>query len=242
MADLHLIGPKEVRTNIGTVGLVPHPVKPRAYRSTVRTEQAAATRRAVLTAARELFTTTGYAGTTVADIARLAGVSVDTVYTSVGRKPQLLLAVHDMALGGGDEPVAAQGRDYVAAIRAADGARAKLEAYALALGERFPSVVPLGESLQVAAERDPACRAALEGLDARRAANMLRMAAELRSTGEVRSELTDREVAHLLWTTNSTAFYRLATSGGRGPGDYVAMVLDLWTRTLLTRRDDTASD
>jgi len=58
----------------------------------------------------------------------------------------------------------------------------------------------------------------------------------------VRSELTDREVAHLLWTTNSTAFYRLATSGGRGPGDYVAMVLDLWTRTLLTRRDDTASD
>ena len=117
---------------------MPHPVKTRAYRSTVRTEQAAATRRAVLTAARELFTTTGYAGTTVADIARLAGVSVDTVYTSVGRKPELLLAVHDMALGGGDEPVAAEGRDYVAAIRAADGARAKLEVYALALGERLP--------------------------------------------------------------------------------------------------------
>ena len=107
---------------------MPHPVKTRAYRSTVRTRQAAATRRAVLDAARELFTTTGYAGTTVADVARLAGVSVDTVYTSVGRKPELLLAVHDMALGGGDEPVGAEGRDYVVAIRAADGARAKLEA------------------------------------------------------------------------------------------------------------------
>ena len=212
---------------------MPHSVKTRPYRSLLRTEQAAATRSSVLTAARELFTTTGYAGTTVADIARLAGVSVATVYTSVGRKPELLLAVHDMALGGGDEPVAAEGRDYVAAIRAAHGAREKLEVYAVALSERLPSVVPLAESLQVAAERDPACRAVQEGLDARRATNMVRMAVELRATGEVRPDLTDEEVAHLLWATNSAAFYRLATSGGRGPGDYAAMVLDLWTRTLL---------
>ena len=101
-------------------------------------------------------------------MARLAGVSVDTVYTSVGRKPELLLAVHDMALGGGDEPLRAQQRDYVAAVLAAPGARAKLETYAAALAERLPSVVPLAESLRVAADRDPACRAALEGLDERR--------------------------------------------------------------------------
>ena len=82
----------------------------------------------------------------------------------------------------------------------------------------------------------------LEGLDARRAANMLELAADLRSTGEVRPELTDEQVAHLLWTTNSAAFYRLATSGGRGPADYAAMVLDLWTRTLLARGEHPASD
>src|SRR5689334_10403689 len=117
MADLHPIGPKGLRTNTGTVGAVPGPVKTRRpYRSAVRAEQAAGTRRAVLLAARELFTTAGYAGTSVADVARRAGVSVDTVYSSVGRKPELLLAVHDMALGGGDEPVGAEGRDYVAAI------------------------------------------------------------------------------------------------------------------------------
>ena len=209
------------------------PVKARSYRSPMRAEQAAATRRAVLVAARELFTTTGYAGSTVADVARLAGVSVDTVYTSVGRKPELLLAVHDMALGGGDEPLSAQQRDYVAAVLAAPGARAKLETYAAALAERLPSVVPLAESLRVAAEHDPACRAVLEGLDERRRSNMRRFAAELRATGEVRPELTDEQVAHLLWATNSPAFYRLATSGGRGPGDYADLVLDLWTRTLL---------
>ncbi len=221
---------------------MPDQVKTRAYRSPARAEQAAATRRAVLAAARELFTTTGYAAVTVADVARLAGVSVDTVYTSVGRKPELLLAVHDMALGGGDEPVTSEGRDYVAAIRAAQGARAKLETYAAALAERFPSVVPLAEALHVAAERDPACRAVVEALDERRAASMRRFSTELRATGEVRSDLTDDQVAHLLWTTNSAAFYRLATSGGRGPGDYAAMVLDLWCRTLLARGGQPASD
>lgn len=221
---------------------MPPPVKTRTYRSAVRAEQAASTRTAVLAAARELFTTTGYARTTVADVARRAGVSVDTVYVSVGRKPELLLAVHDMALGGGDEPVAAEGRDYVAAIRAARGAVAKLEAYAAALGERLPAVVPLAESLRVAAERDPDCRAALDALDDRRAANMRRMAAELRTTGEVRPDLDDDAVAHLLWVTNSPAFYRLATAGGRGAGHYAPMVLDLWSRTLLTRPGDAASD
>lgn len=212
---------------------MPHPVKTRRYTSAVRAEQAAATRGAVLSAARRLFTTAGYARTTVAQVAGLAGVSVDTVYTSVGRKPELLLAVHDMVLGGGDEPMAAEERDYVVAIRDARGARAKLETYAAALGERLPAVVPLAESLRVAAERDPACRAVLERLDARRAANMRALAGELRATGELRAGLTDEQVAHLLWTTNSAAFYRLATADGRGPDDYVAMVLDVWTRTLI---------
>ena len=217
---------------------MPAPVKTRRYRSTVRARQAAATRAAVLAAARDLFTTTGYAGTTVTAVARRAEVSVDTVYASVGRKPELLLAVHDMALGGGDEPVEAERRDYVCAIRAARGARAKLEAYAVALGERLPAVVPLAESLRVAAEREPACRAVLAGLDERRAANMLVLAAELRATGEVRPDLTDAQVAHLLWTTNSASFFLLATAGGRGPGDYAAMVLDVWSRTLLAGEAD----
>ena len=93
--------------------------------------------------------------------------------------------------------------------------------------------MPLAESLRVAAQREPACRAVLTALDERRAANMLLLAVELRATGEVRDDLSDDEVAHLLWTTNSSAFYLLATAGERGPDDYVSMVLDLWTRTLL---------
>ena len=59
----------------------------RRYTSAVRTEQATATRRAVLRAARELFAERGYAGTSIAAVAAHAGVAVDTVYAAAGRKP-----------------------------------------------------------------------------------------------------------------------------------------------------------
>ena len=57
----------------------------RSYRSPRRAEQAAATRREVLSAARELFITNGYSATTIADIAARARVSLDTIYATAGR-------------------------------------------------------------------------------------------------------------------------------------------------------------
>ena len=143
-------------------------------------------------------------------VARRAKVSVDTLYASVGRKPQLLLAVHDMVLGSADEPSLPSSATTCAAIRAASGARAKLTTYAEALGRVFPHTVPLAESLRVAAQTDADCRKVWDGLNERRAANMLHFARELRETGELREELTDEEVAHLVWMTNCPEYYRLA--------------------------------
>src|SRR4029077_6506187 len=74
------------------------------YHSPRREQAAAATREAILDAARELFATQGYACTTVAQIAEAAQVAATTVYTSVGGKPQLLAAI--MEGGTGDPAVA----------------------------------------------------------------------------------------------------------------------------------------
>ena len=84
-----------VRTGFGRI-LVAWPawqtdVKPSARRRyTLRRPRRAGrprTRRAVLTAARELFAEKGYVATSIAAIAERAGVAVDTVYAAAGRKP-----------------------------------------------------------------------------------------------------------------------------------------------------------
>lgn len=57
--------------------------------------QAAQTRRDIILAATRLFTRHGYAQTAVTDIAREAGVAVQTIYSSVGSKAQLVAAMLD---------------------------------------------------------------------------------------------------------------------------------------------------
>ena len=54
---------------------------------------AAATRREILGAAERLFAEQGYAQTSIVDIAAAAGVSVPTIYASVGQKKALVLAL-----------------------------------------------------------------------------------------------------------------------------------------------------
>ena len=184
----------------------------------------------MLLAARDLFTVQGYPATTVSDIAARAGVSLDTVYASVGRKPQLLLAAHDMLLAEGDDPVPAEQRAYVRAVREAPDCHTALAVYAEALGRLLPRTAPLAEALRVAGLTDEDCRSTWQRLDERRAANMRLLAADLRSKGGVRDDLDDDAVADLVWSMNSPAYYLLITSRGH---DYASWVLDVWTRTLL---------
>lgn len=65
----------------------------RPYRSPRREQQAEETRRAILSAARRLFAEQGYAGTPLTRIAAEAGVSVPTLYASVGSKAELARAL-----------------------------------------------------------------------------------------------------------------------------------------------------
>jgi AcrR family transcriptional regulator len=208
-------------------------VNPRRYDSRRRQASAAQTRLSVLRAARDLFAKKGYAATSVADIARAAGVSVDTLYEAVGRKPQLLLAVHDMELARADDPVEAAQRDYVVQIRAAATAAEKIALYAEALARVLPKAGPLLLSLHDAGRTDPECAAMYRRIVERRAANMRQFAADLRATGELRTDLDDDAVADLVWSMNAPEYFRLLESRGFTPARYAALVREVWSRTLL---------
>ena len=208
------------------------PVKTRTYRSAVRAERAAGHADGRARRRRRLFAASGFAGTTVAAVARTAGVSVDTVYASGGASPSCSWPCTTAPWPAG----ATARRPRSATTWAASGPpvrRRDVALYARALAERLPHSVPLAEALRDAAVHDPACRRVWEGLEARRRAGMLALAGELRATGGLRCDLDDDEVAQRLWMTNAPEYYRLATTGGRGPEAYAAHVADVWARTLL---------
>jgi AcrR family transcriptional regulator len=213
---------------------VPEPVK-RRYTSPQRKARAERTRLQILTAARELFLARGYAATAIGDIAARAGCSIDTIYSSVGRKPQLMLAIIDQTLASSDKPLPAGDRDYVRAVRAAVGAEAKLRTYADALGRLMPRVSPLFAALREAAVSDPECAALHSDVAERRAANMRLLAGELRATGEVRPDLDDEQVADLIWATNAPEWHALVMTRGWSQEEYADRLFDLWIRVLLRR-------
>jgi AcrR family transcriptional regulator len=210
-------------------------VKPRRrYRAPQRAEQAAATRRAVLDAAYELFTERGYAPTTVTQIAERAGVNVDTLYAAVGRKPALLREVVETAISGQDHAVPAEQRDYVRAIRAARTAGQKIDVYAAAVVSMAPRMAPVFRALRDAAIHDPDCAALHTEITQRRAANMRLFAADLRATGELRADLDDDEVADIVWSMNATEYYDLLVyERDWTPERFGAHLSDAWRRLLL---------
>jgi AcrR family transcriptional regulator len=206
----------------------------RSYHSPRRAEQAAQTRRAVLAAARELFASNGYAATTVAEIAREARVAVDTVYTTVGRKPALLREVLESAISGSDAAVPPLQREYVARARAATSARDKFTAYVAGLVEIQSRLAPVFLALRDAAGSDAESAALWKEIADRRATNMRLFAADLRGTGEMRADLTDDDVADIVWSMNGTEYWVLLV-GDRGwsPERFAAYLIDAWSRLLL---------
>lgn len=92
-----------------------------------------------------------------------------------------------------DEPVPADQRDYVLAIRE-PSERGRIAIYAAAVARLIPRTAPLQAALRRAGETDADCAATWRRLVNRRAANMRFFAADLRSTGELRDDLSD-EVA-----------------------------------------------
>lgn len=92
----------------------------RPYDATKRRERAEeerrATRRRVIAAAQRLFVVQGYTDTTMGDIARTAGVALQSVYKAASSKAELLQLVVDAVVAGDDEDVLMADRPSFAAI------------------------------------------------------------------------------------------------------------------------------
>ena len=209
-------------------------VKTRNYDNTARSVKSDETRRAILDAARVQMLERGYRATTIAGIARSAGVHVDTVYALIGRKPVLLRELIEQAISGSNEAVPAEERDYVTAIRAEPEARGKLAIYARATREIHARLAPLLLALRDASTTEPEAREVWDEISQRRAMNMRNLAKDLKSVGGIRAGLSIADAADTVWVTNSAEVYVLLTSErGWPPHRYERWLIDTWSRLLL---------
>ncbi|HEY9302750.1 MAG TPA: helix-turn-helix domain-containing protein [Mycobacterium sp.] len=216
---------------------MPEAVK-RRYNATARREAAARTRAAVLDAARELFTERGYLATSMAAIAERAGVALDTVYASVGRKPELARLLIESAISDTDEATPPEERDYVRAIRAAPNAESKIAVYAEAVAAIAPRMAVVLGIIQQAAHAEPELAAMWTEIAERRAANMRHFVADLAAVSELR--LATDEAADIVWATNAAEMYQLLV-GQRGWSvqRYQDFLADTWRRLLIPDGTDT---
>jgi hypothetical protein len=119
-------------------------------------------------------------------------------------------------------------------IEAVDTAAEKFELYAQAITDIQKRLAPIFIALRDAAATDDDCKALWREIGERRAANMLQFAASLRSTGELRSDLTDRQVADVIWSMNATEYWVLLVGERRWtPAEFRRWLVDAWSRLLL---------
>ena len=211
--------------------LMPAPVK-RRYDATRRRQAAARTRAAILDAARQLFAERGYAATPMTAIADRAGVALDTVYASVGRKPELARLLIETAISGTDQAIPAEQRDYVRAVQAAPDADTKIAIYAAALAAIAPRIAPVLAIIQQAARAEPGLARLWNEIAERRAANMRLFVADLATVAPLR--LDPDQAADIVWATNSAEMYQLLVAQrGWSPQRYEHFLADTWRRLLL---------
>lgn len=165
----------------------------RSYRSPRRADSTAKTRSAILAAASDLFQARGYSGAAVAEIAEAAGVSVNTIYASVGNKPQVLIALIEAAAGSEVidetmERIEAENTLLGMLTVVAGGTRAVFEANAWVLGALYDN-----------AATDPRFIDVVRQSEANYKTRLLAMAERLTALGLARDALRTKDVSDVLW-------------------------------------------
>jgi AcrR family transcriptional regulator len=213
----------------------PAPAK-RAYHSPRRQEQARATRRAILEAARRRFERDGYVVTTMDAIAVEAGVASKTVYSAFTTKAGLLRALWDLLLKGDtDDAPVAQREAYVAVLAESDDRRRLL------LNARNGRVVKERVGAMFGVIRDAAvvdadCAALWELIQTDFHANQGVIVAAIDASGGLREDLDVARATDLLWTLNHPDVWHLLVARcGWTPARFEEWLAESSCRQLLGR-------
>jgi AcrR family transcriptional regulator len=184
--------------------------QPRSYDATRRRERAEeerrTTQRRVVEAARDLFVARGYVATTVADIAKEAGVALQSVYNAGKSKAALMHLVVDLAVAGDDEDVMLTDRPSFTAIAELPTAEKQVEKIAGLIAETMQRLAPVWVAYRQAAAVDPSAAESLEAAHRRRNETFAQM---MSMVDQNRLRLSPEEATDTAWAIGSIDVYLL---------------------------------
>ena len=207
------------------------PVKRRRYRSAVRTEQAARTRRLIIEAAADVFVGCGYSRATIKEVASRAGVAPDTVYATFGTKVRLLTAVLDMRLAPGGEASVMETANALA-LRDEPDQRQQLHRFARGMARISARIRPIFDVLRTAAAVEAEVHEVFAERERHRLSHMRQIAGWLATRGPLKTS-PDR-AGEIIWALASPDVGRmLCDVQGWSEAEHAAWLEDMLTYALL---------
>jgi AcrR family transcriptional regulator len=204
----------------------------RSYDSSRRQEQARQTRLHVLEVAHDLFVEQGYGRTTIADIARGAGVSPETIYATYKNKATLLHRVWDVTIGGDDDEVVFHERPEIQAIRAEPDLATRLMLHARMSTATARRMTPLVNAVHASSGAEATAAEMVAEMDRQRYEGMGVMAAEAAQTGQL--AVSEQECRDLMWsTTDGLLWHRLVQGRGWTDEQYADWLGRMWVAALV---------
>jgi len=210
----------------------------RQYDSSRRQQQARETRMRIIAAAHDLFVDQGYGATAIADIARSAGVAVETVYAAFRNKPTLLHQVWFAHFRGDEDDVPLYDREGMQEVLAEPDLVERIRKHAAFSTANFRRIGPLQRALQGAAASEPAASTLLEEYAARRLDVATKYARAAAETGQL--GVSEEECRDVVFSTSDGALWH-ALVGARGWSDerFAAWLAQVWTAALVEHRAGT---
>ena len=214
------------------------PVKStRRYDSPRRRAQAAATRRDILEAARQLFEQRGYGSTTMNAIAAESGVALKTVYVAFETKSGLLRALWNHLLRGGNDEVPVAQQEWYRKIIEEPDAEQQLRLAAHNACKVKLRIAGVLEVIRSAAPIDPDIAALWRRIQTEFHANQRVIVESLHHKNALARDLEIDRATDILWTLNHPNTWQLLVEERRWtPQQFEKWLADTACSQLLRAR------
>jgi AcrR family transcriptional regulator len=203
----------------------------RSYDASGRQARAQETRQRIIDVAHDLFVDQGYGRTTIAGIARNAGVSVETVYSAFGNKAALLRKVWYVRLRGDEQDIRLLDRLEIQQMLAEPDLTVRLRRHAVVITPVLGRFVPLLRALEAAAASEPSAADMVAEFDSLRLDAASHYAKAAKKTGQL--AVSTAECRDVFYTTlDGALWHRMVHERGWSVRRFATFLGDLWVSML----------